>query len=131
MPRNKDYKVGYGRTPEASRYKKGQSGNPQGKVKGSKSLAEMILAAVRESVVITENGKRKTITKFEAALKQMSNRAAGGDFRATGLLLSVTPSAEAKVQNQKSGHPASESDREILREFIVRFKDFTDGGSDE
>ena len=35
MPRNKDYKVGYGRTPEASRYKKGQSGNPQGKVKGA------------------------------------------------------------------------------------------------
>lgn len=100
-------------------------------MKGTKSLAEMILAAVRETVVITENGKRRTITKFEAALKQMSNRAAGGDFRAMGMLLSITPTAEAKVQNQKSDQPGSESDKEILREFILRFKDFTDGGSDD
>lgn len=126
MTSNDDgYKVGYGRPPQASRFQKGRSGNPKGRARGSRNLAEIILGAVRETVTITENGQRKKVTKFEAALKQIANRAASGDLKASSLMLSITQPAEARVEGRQTDVPASESDKEILREFVMRFKDFT------
>jgi Family of unknown function (DUF5681) len=48
-------------------------------------------------VSINENGKRKVITKTEAALKQLSNKAASGDLRAIKELLILVRSAEEQV----------------------------------
>ena len=124
-----DGKVGYGRPPKASRFQRGRSGNPKGRVGGSRNLAETILGAVMETATITENGKRKKVTKFEAALKQIANRAASGDLKASVLRLSITPQAEAKVEGRQSDVPASQSDKEILREFVLRFKNFTEDDS--
>jgi hypothetical protein len=42
-------------------------------------------------VVILENGKRKTITKLDAAVKNLINKAVKGDIKATQLLLGLAP----------------------------------------
>ena len=44
---------------------------------------------IRGGRVINENGGRTTITKFEAALKQLVNKAASGDHRAIQELLAL------------------------------------------
>ncbi|HTV56705.1 MAG TPA: DUF5681 domain-containing protein, partial [Terriglobia bacterium] len=74
--------VGYGKPPENTRFKKGVSGNPKGRPKGSLNVANAFAKALREKVVIVEHGQRKSVTKFEAALKQLVNKAASGDLRA-------------------------------------------------
>ncbi len=125
------YKVGYGRPPQASRFKKGQSGNPKGKAKGTKSLAETILGAANTVITITESGKRRKVTKLEAALMQISNRAAAGDLRAANLLLAIAPAAEAKVEGRQTDQPANESDKDILRAFALRIKNFKEDDSHE
>jgi hypothetical protein len=43
------------------------------------NVATALTKALRKKVVINENGRRRTVTKVEAAVKQLVNKAAGGD----------------------------------------------------
>ena len=80
--RSSEYQIGYGRPPQHTRFPKGQSGNPKDRLKGSRALASIWLRAMNEKVTINENGQRRRITKQEAAVKQLANKAASGDKRA-------------------------------------------------
>jgi hypothetical protein len=79
--------VGKGKPPQHSRFKKGQSGNPRGRRRGYKNVATLVKKALNERVTVVENGQRKRITKLEAILKQLTNKAASGDQRAIRLVL--------------------------------------------
>jgi hypothetical protein len=83
--------VGYGRPPRASQFKPGQSGNPKGRPKGSLNVATVLERTLREKLVINEGGRRREITKLEAAVKQLTNKAASGDARALRLLVGSSP----------------------------------------
>ena len=76
------YKVGYGKTPEHTRFKTGQSGNPKGKPRGAKNLSTIVGNAIKEKVMVTENGKRKAVSKLEVAVKQLVNKAVSGGNKA-------------------------------------------------
>ena len=57
------YSVGYGRPPEETRFKPGQSGNPKGRPKGSKNLRTLFAEELRRSVTLKENGKTRRVPK--------------------------------------------------------------------
>src|SRR5208337_568384 len=61
-----DERVGYGRPPIRTRFRPGQSGNPRGRPRGARNLATEIAAALAEKVAVTENGRRRHITKLRA-----------------------------------------------------------------
>ena len=94
--RPKTTKVGYCKPPEKSRFKTGQSGNPHGRPKGALNMATILEQTLREPVIIVENGKRKTVTKLEAAIKQLVNQAASGKLKAVQLLATLVRSAEER-----------------------------------
>ncbi|MDE2165832.1 MAG: hypothetical protein KGJ66_05780 [Alphaproteobacteria bacterium] len=111
-----DYEVGYGKPPAETRFKKGQSGNPSGRPRGRQmpSLAEAFEAEFAQRIPITlENGRRKKITKMEAMVKQVVNRAAQGDARfiriAETLALAARKPAGNRESDKNSGpkHPDS------------------------
>src|SRR5882724_5648701 len=81
MPDNRDsdYQVGYGKPPQHTRFKKGESGNPTGRPKGSKNLTTLLEKELKQRVMITENGRRRRITKQEAMVKHLVNKAVSGD----------------------------------------------------
>jgi|HubBroStandDraft_4_1064222.scaffolds.fasta_scaffold308558_2 hypothetical protein len=115
--------VGFCRPPQATRFKKGVSGNPKGRPKGSLNVATAFTKALREKVVINEGGKRKTVTKLEAALKQLVNKAASGDHRSCQQLIDLAHDAEAKQQASPSQDPVlSELDQEVLEGILKRFE---------
>lgn len=89
--------VGYRNPPEHGRFKIGQSGNPRGRPKGALNIATVLERTLREKVVINESGKRKTVTKLEAALKQLTNKAALGELKALQLLATLVRSAEERA----------------------------------
>src|SRR6516164_7045004 len=89
------YSVGYGKPPSGSRFKPGQSGNPKGRPKGTKNRITIFNQALNERVVVMERGRRKSITKQEAIFKQLVNRAASGDHRATQLVINESREMEA------------------------------------
>lgn len=83
------YDVGYGKPPAHTRFQKGQSGNPQGRPKGKLNLVTVLNRALNEKVTVVEQGKRRSITKLEAAFKQLVNKAVQGDPRAIQQVLSL------------------------------------------
>lgn len=85
-----DERVGYKRPPKEHQFKPGRSGNPRGRPKGSRSLPEEVRAALRKTVVVTEEGRRRRITVVEATLRRLVERAlAKGDLRAIQHILSL------------------------------------------
>jgi hypothetical protein len=115
--------VGYCSPPEATRFQKGVSGNPRGRPKGSLNVATVLTRTLRQKVAITENGRRRTITKLEAALKQLVDQAAAGDLRALRHLTALAHDAEAQQDARDSQQQdLSESDREVMQAILRRFQ---------
>lgn len=126
-------KVGYRQPPKDTRFTKGVSGNPKGRPKGSLNLSTILMKALHERVVINENGRRKTVTKFEAALKQLVNKAASGDLRALFHLTELAREAEAKrAANETQSESLNELDRQVMQSILDRFRaDASEGQQSE
>ena len=113
------YDVGYRKPPLATRFQKGVSGNPRGRPKGARNLSTVVAAALNEKVLITENGRKRRISKYEAAVKQLVNRAAGGEARATQLQLGLIQAGEARAVDTPA--PGFENgDEDAMRELMRR-----------
>jgi len=131
MDSNSDNEVGYGKPPQHAKFKKGQSGNPRGRPKGKPNLATVLEKALREKVIITENGRRQTVTKFEAAIKQMVNKAASGDLRALQQLAALVRSGEEdSVEPTASTATMTEVDQKVLQGVLRRFGATVQGAED-
>jgi hypothetical protein len=99
-----EYEVGYRRPPKETQFTKGQSGNPNGRPKGSKNLVTMFSAIALREITVTENGRAKTMTSIEAVLHRAMNLAMSGDMRAMRDVLRLYALSEeaASVQNASS-----------------------------
>jgi hypothetical protein len=128
-----DYPVGYGRPPEHSRFRKGRSGNPKGRPRGSKNVTALLEDALDEVVVVTERGRRRPITKRQAMLMQIVNKAASGDIRSQKLVLDyLQKDASAKPSENSAEATAalSENERDVFEELRRHFQQPT-GSNDE
>lgn len=82
MAKKRDYDIGFGRPPNASKFKRGKSGNPKGRPKGSRNISTLIARELNDQVTVTENGKQRRLSKGQIAIRQLVNKAAAGDPKA-------------------------------------------------
>lgn len=82
-----DYEVGFGRPPKHTQFKPGRSGNAKGRPRKSKELHKLIQAELDTTIPVQEAGREKRITKREAIVKQLVNRAIKGDAKASQFVL--------------------------------------------
>ncbi len=121
------YAVGYGKPPSHSRFQPGKSGNPHGRPKGSRNLASTMARELGALVSIQENGKRRSITKLEAIVKQQVNRAATGDSRSAQFVLGLSQFIESSPA--LAAQPlSSEADKQVMQEMLKRMR--RTGGND-
>jgi hypothetical protein len=124
------YEIGYKKPPADSRFSKGQSGNPKGRPKGAKNLATLLVKVGRERVRVTINGRTRTITKLEAILLQLANKAISGEDRAAKEILHLLSLYE---ESDKSGLPQADQDEkdDATLDNIVKRILKSDPGSDD
>lgn len=61
LSQNDDDKVGPGKPPRRTQFKKGQSGNPGGRPKGSRNLDKLIMEAAERRIPVNIDGKLRRI----------------------------------------------------------------------
>ena len=115
--------VGYCNPPLHTRFKKGQSGNPKGRPKGTLNITTVLERTLREKVAITVKGRRKTVTKLEAALQQVVDKAASGELKAFQVMSRLVHSAEEReVQAPVPNDGLDEVDQEVVLGIMKRFE---------
>ena len=117
----RDYEVGYGKPPRHTRFKKGQSGNPHGRPKGSKNLTTLLGEALNEPVIVAENGGRRKITMREAIIKQLVKRSATADLRAIKILLDMVRDIEGQIEPAVETRTFTEADEKVINQLRARF----------
>jgi hypothetical protein len=115
-----DYEVGYQKPPKSTRFAKGQSGNPSGRPKGTRNWATVLNAALEQKVTINEGGRQRQVTKLEAAIMQLINKAAAGDAHAIRLILQIVPSMEAIINKVGVTSLSKAQDQIVLNELLKR-----------
>jgi hypothetical protein len=115
MSRERDYPVGYGKPPEHTRFKKGHTGNPQGRPRRAKNLATLLGAALDGKVTVAENGRRRRITKREAMIAQLVNRSAQADLKAMLIVLGMMQEIERRTGASSEPASLTEADRQVLQ----------------
>ena len=97
LPPPVKYEVGFSKPPEATRFKPGQSGNPNGRPKGTKNklpdmseerLKTIILQEAYRDVPIMEGGRPKKISMIEANIRALAVSGAKGNNRAANIFAS-------------------------------------------
>ena len=63
------------------------------------SLPALLADALNETVVVTIDGRRRTITKREAIVTQMVDKSASADLRATKMLIDMMKDVEHKARD--------------------------------
>ena len=79
-----DYEVGYGKPPKHTRFKKGKSGNPGGRPKGTKNFKTDFEEELRSPIRVREGGKAVVMSKQRAMVKGLTAKALQGDLKALG-----------------------------------------------
>lgn len=83
------YEIGYRRPPASGKFKKGSSGNPRGRPKGSRNFLTLLEKELDQTVVVNENGKKKKLTRLQAMVKRMVNGALQGDQKSLLTLIEI------------------------------------------
>lgn len=81
------YEVGYGKPPKSGQFKPGKSGNPKGRKKAKTSLHDTLHKALNEKVTVQTNKGPMKLTKAEALIQRLLNKALSGDYQASRQLL--------------------------------------------
>jgi hypothetical protein len=114
---SKKYKVGYGRPPEHSKWKKGQCGNPKRiRRRPVKPVAELIDEFFAREVEVIDDGIPQRRTAFEVIYLQLCNKAMAGNRRALKVLKQYNDFAASRARS--GGMRAVLVDEETKRKML-------------
>ena len=113
-----DYDVGYGRPPRETRFRPGQSGNPTGYRKGSKTIGARLRELMNSKVTVTEQGRTRRISRLDVMLRQLTNDAMRGDQRALKLLMEFLHRYGAEIEATVRSEEITSEDLEILSDYL-------------
>lgn len=118
MTEPRDYDVGYGKPPEDTRWKKGTSGNPRGRSKGSKGLRRIVDEETRALQTIRIDGKEVTAPRLVQTIRTLTIRAGAGDIKAQQTLVPLIVQTLGYEDRGTGAARLSPIDQAILDELL-------------
>jgi hypothetical protein len=106
--------------PDASKFQKGQSGNPKGRPKGAKGLKTLVAQELKASITVQQNGKKTRIRQSEALVKRMVNDALQGRDRPRDTVLRYADAIDQDRQQQRTAAELTAEDQATLDRYVER-----------
>lgn len=123
-------RVGYKCPPKRTRFRKGQSGNPKGRPKGSlnKSTLRALVAAqwLEETIKIVEGGRERHVPRLVALLKKQAELALKGDLRSMKDVFDLVLRLAADESALRASEETAAEDEAILRNHCPGVRDIED-----
>ncbi|HEV2551571.1 MAG TPA: DUF5681 domain-containing protein [Stellaceae bacterium] len=134
---SKEYTIGFGRPPRRTQWQRGTSGNKKGRPRGSKNLSTILKEVFAEKVPVKKNkgkspGKAGLISKLEAAVRRLVDRAIAGDQNQQRQLIQLAQWFEQRSNSLPAPEieSLSNADREVIALLHARLR-LHDGGSED
>lgn len=128
---------GYKNPPPEHQFKKGQSGNPNGRPRKSKAtplldLAELLAIELSQPLTVQENGQAVTISKAEAFVKQMVTQAINGKPSQQRIILALQSIQRGDEDDDRTLEEQRRQDEDLIAEILsmARAIDPSEGGAD-
>jgi hypothetical protein len=110
--------VGYGQPPRGNQFKPGQSGNPKGRPKGSRSVGSVLQDILRQKVAVTENGRTRRLSTLDVVLRRLANDAMRNETSAVKLILTLVERYGESPATQVQINELLAEDQAILERFL-------------
>lgn len=118
------YRVGYGRPPVASRFRKGASGNPKGRPKGSPSLQDLMAREARRHVKVKTADGVEAVPKIDVLVRKLYAKALEGDLGASRLIMQSLTGLDDRREEDAAVDPIDPMavDAEVLQRMLQRIE---------
>jgi hypothetical protein len=116
----KKYNVGYRKPPKHTQFKRGKSGNPAGRPKGTRNLSTDLADELAERIAINEGGRRRTISKQRALVKQIMAKALRGEVRAATVIIGLVERLFGSPVDVDASAAVTDQDKAIVSDFLRR-----------
>jgi hypothetical protein len=114
------YDVGYKRPPPTTRFRPGQSGNPQGRPKRTRTNVSLARQVLERPIAVPGAKPRAKKTVRQTAYRQLADKAAGGDLKALVFLLGLEHQEDDRSIVSSDGHTSPDRALEIVKAFLDR-----------
>ena len=121
--KTKNYEIGYGKPPEGSRFRKGESGNPKGRPKGTKDFQSDLREVLKAKVTVSENGKPRKVTSQKATLMRLREKALNGDAKAMDKYIDLAKAQYFEDGAREAERRLSKSEDDILERFAASLRE--------
>jgi hypothetical protein len=122
-----DHSGGYGQPPVSGRWKPGQSGNPKGRKKSSKTVGQSIDETLTRKVTVEEDGRRLTLTLQELIIRNLVHAAARRDTKAIHALFALKARYQDSKETLLDPTDLDMEDRKIIEEHLAKLRASSDG----
>jgi hypothetical protein len=112
--------IGYKHPPQEHQFRRGQSGNPDGRPKGARNFKSELREELSELIRVREGDREIEVSKQRALAKRLVASAIEGNERASATLLGLCVRAFADADDDDAVE--APEDREIVEAFSKRKK---------
>ena len=116
------YAIGYRRPPKRTQFRKGQSGNPKGRMRGRRNLKTVLAEQLGRTLKANLDGRPRKITQVEAIVLSMVTSAIKGDARARDAVLRMIQVLGLHDQQEHEARPVSADEQQLLDIYSERIK---------
>jgi len=116
--RSASFDVGYGKPPLHSQFRKGKSGNPKGRPRGSKGLRGLLRDALWEDIGARNGGKPRKISVLKAIIQAQVDQALAGSDRAALTVIKLADQLDALREQDTADEALPPAQQELVNEVL-------------